>query len=116
MRITSPSNPRVKAAAKLRNSRDRAAQGRFAINGLREIGRALDGKIQIQEFFVCTELCDRPECKLLIGRLEKSGAARFDVPPSVYAVVAYGDREDGIVAAAEAVDRKLDDLQLGDIP
>jgi len=116
MKITSTANPRVKAAAKLRNSRERAAQNRFAINGLREIGRALDGKIRIQEFFVCEELCDQAECKPLIARLEKSGAARFDVPPSVYAVLAYGDGADGTIAVAELASRKLNDLQLTDSP
>jgi len=116
MKITSTANPRVKAAAKLRNSRERAAQNRFAINGLREIGRALDGKIKVQEFFVCEELCDRAECKPLVARLEKSGASRFDVLPSVYSVVAYGDREDGIIAVAEMMHRTLDDLQLTDSP
>jgi len=116
MKITSTANPRVKAAAKLRNSRERAAQNRFAINGLREIGRALDGKIKVQEFFVCEELCDRAECKPLVTRLEKSGATRFDVPPSVYTVVAYGDRADGIIAIAEMKHCTLDDLHLADNP
>ena len=116
MKITSTANPRVKAAAKLRNSRERADQHRFAINGLREIGRALDGKIRIQEFFVCEEFCDGSESNRLIDRLEKTGAARFDVPPSVYAVVAYGDRADGIVAVAEMANCKLDDLKLGHNP
>ncbi len=99
-----------------RNSRERAAQNRFAINGLREIGRALDGKIKIQEFFICEELCDRAECKPLVTRLEKSGATRFDVLPPVYAVLAYGDREDGIIAVAEMKHCTLDDLQLADNP
>ena len=36
MKITSTANPRVKAAAKLRNSRERTAQNRIAINGLRK--------------------------------------------------------------------------------
>jgi TrmH family RNA methyltransferase len=116
MKITSTANPRVKAAAKLRNSRERAAQNRFAINGLREIGRALEGKIKVQEFFVCEELCDRADCKPLVTRLEKSGATRFDVLPSVYAVLAYGDREDGIIAVAEMASRKVDDLHFAENP
>jgi RNA methyltransferase, TrmH family len=116
MNITSTSNPRVKAAAKLRNSRERTAQHRFAINGLREIGRALDGGVSIGEFFVCEELCDHADCTALLARLEKSGAARFDVPPSVYGVLAYGDRADGIIAVADITYRNLEELQLGDNP
>ena len=116
MKITSPANPRVKAAAKLRNSRERTAQHRFAINGLREIGRALDGGVTIHEFFVCDDLCNDEACLPLLARLEKSGAARFDVPPSVYSVLAYGDRADGIIAIADIMPHDLDDLQLGDNP
>lgn len=116
MKITSTANPRVKAAAQLRNSRERAAQNRFTINGFREIGRALDAKIRIQEFFVCEELCDRAEYNPLVTRLEKSEAVRFDVPPPVYAVLAYGDREDGIIAVAEMKHCTLDDLELADNP
>ena len=116
MKITSTANPRVKAAGKLRNSRERTAKNRFAINGLREIGRALDGGASIGEFFVCAELCDHADCTALLARLEKTGAARFDVSPSVYGVLAYGDRADGIVAVANITHRNLDELQLGDNP
>jgi RNA methyltransferase, TrmH family len=116
MKITSTANPRVKAAAKLRNSRERTAQNRFAINGLREIGRALDGGIAIHEFFVCDELCNDGSCAPLLARLEKFGAARFDVPPPVYSVLAYGDRADGIIAIADITFRKFDELQIGDNP
>ena len=116
MKITSTANPRVKAAAKLRSSRERMAQNRFDINGLREIGRALDGGVPIGEFFVCDELCNDEACPPLLARLEKSGAARFDVPPAVYSVLAYGDRADGIIAVADITPRTLDDLRIGATP
>src|SRR5690606_32154678 len=50
--ITSPHNPRVKAAARLREPRGRARQGRIVIDGGREISRALDGGLAIREVFV----------------------------------------------------------------
>ena len=70
----------------------------------------------IHEYFVCDELCNNKACPPLLARLEKSGAARFDVPPSVYSVLAYGDRADGIIAVANITPRNLDELQLSDNP
>ncbi len=116
MKITSTANPRVKAAAKLRNSRQRALQGRFAINGLREIGRALDGGMKLDEVFACPELCTDAECDDLVERLRKTNAAWFDVSRSVFEVLAYGSRMDGIVAIAEIPRRTLSDLELPDRP
>ncbi|HTQ38381.1 MAG TPA: RNA methyltransferase [Pirellulales bacterium] len=116
MKITSTANPRVKAAAKLRNPRQRAAQGRFMINGVREIGRALDGGMKLQEVFVCLEQCDGAECQRLLRRLEKTAAVQFEVSPAVYSVLAYGSREEGVLAVAETPQRNLNDLWLPDNP
>jgi TrmH family RNA methyltransferase len=112
MKITSTANPRVKAAAKLRNSAQRAEQGRFMINGVREIGRALDGGIALQEIYVCPEQCGDAECRELLGRLEKTGVAQFEVSAAVFSVLAYGSRMEGVVAIAEFPQRSLKSLKL----
>ena len=112
MKITSTANPRVKAAAKLRNSAQRAEQGRFMINGVREIGRALDGGIALQEIYVCPEQCSDAEYRELLGRLEKTGAAQFEVSAAVFSVLAYGSRMEGVVAVAEFPQRGLKSLKL----
>jgi RNA methyltransferase, TrmH family len=116
MKITSTANPRVKSVAKLRNPRERAQQGRFVINGVREIGRALDGSLQLQEVYICHEQCDGPECQQLLRRLEKTSAARFEVSAAVYSVLAYGSREEGVLAVAETPQRDLNGLHLPNNP
>ena len=58
--ITSRQNERVKQAAKLRDARQRTKQGRFIIDGVREIARALDAGIELVEVFVCPQLCGSP--------------------------------------------------------
>src|SRR5262245_20998990 len=116
MRITSPSNPRVKAAAKLRNARQRAEQGRFLIDGVREIGRALDGGITIDEVFAFEEQCSGSEARRLLARLEKACKSRFEVSRSVYDVLAYGSRMEGIVAVGRTPQRSLADLRLPERP
>jgi RNA methyltransferase, TrmH family len=102
----------VKAAAKLRNSAQRAEQGRFMINGLREIGRALDGGLNVQEFYFCPELCESEAARGLLNRLKSTAAAPFEVSESVFSLLAYGSRMDGIVAVAEIPGRDLKTVRL----
>jgi TrmH family RNA methyltransferase len=116
MKITSTANPRVKSAAKLRNSAQRAEQERFMINGVREIGRALDGGFVIQEFFVCPEECGSAECRQLLKRLKQTKAAEFEVSTSVYSILAYGSRMEGVLAVAEIPTRGLESLRLPSNP
>jgi RNA methyltransferase, TrmH family len=116
MKLTSASNPRIKAAMKLRNPRERAEQGRIKIDGLREISRALDGSVRMREFFVCPELCDSAEARSILSRLEETDAEQFEVTPALFAKIAYGTRLEGIVAVAEMPRRTLAELRLPDQP
>ncbi len=50
--ISSPKNPRVRAAADLRERRARDASGLTLVDGARELGRALDGGARVVEVFV----------------------------------------------------------------
>jgi TrmH family RNA methyltransferase len=98
--ITSRDNPRVKMAAKLRDRRGRREQGRIIIDGIREIGRALDAGVEFIEAFVCeTSVSD--EGKSLRRRLARTGCDIILVNQSVLEKIAFGDRSDGIVAVAK---------------
>lgn len=110
--ITSTQNPRVKQAAALRDARDRAEQRRFLIDGAREIGRAIVGRFKIDEFFVCTDNLRTAEARDTLDELVATGAARFDVSSSVLTKIAFGERNEGLVAVARTPDRSLDDLPL----
>ena len=114
--ITSRQNERVKEAAKLHDARQRAKQGRFVIDGVREIGRALDAKIQLDEVFVCPVLCPSPAARSLAERLENSAALIAEVTPEVFAKLAFGSRTEGIVAVARIPQRNLDALVLPENP
>jgi TrmH family RNA methyltransferase len=112
LRITSRQNPRVKEAVRLRASRERQHQGRFLVEGAREIVRAVAAGVRCLEAFVCDELCDSAESRQAIESLQSAGAETWSVSPGVYAKLAFGDRADGVIAVAESSRRKLDDLQL----
>src|SRR5262245_46764314 len=112
MKITSSSNPRVKEAAKLREARERVRQGRIIIDGVREIGRALDAGVKILEVFISDEPCREMRCGELLEKLAAADVLRLDVAPAVFEKLAFGKRDEGIVATAETPQRSLDQLQL----
>jgi RNA methyltransferase, TrmH family len=110
MIITSAQNPRVKAAARLRERSGRDDQGRIIIDGVREISRALAAGVEIVEVYVLPECChDEPHQSLLsaTGHIE-----RLEVAPHVMEKLAFGNRVEGVVAVARPPERKLADLKL----
>lgn len=113
--ITSLTNPRVKAAVRLRDRREREATGLTIIDGAREILRALDAGVRVQTAFIAPGLLRTEDALSVDARLHGWPAA-IEVSPAVLAKVAYGDRSDGIVAIVEAPVRTLDDLGLPDDP
>lgn len=100
-RITSAQNPRVKLAAKLRDRRARQQQGRFPIDGARELRRALESGVRPDETFVCFESCQGADAQVALDWLQRHGCRLIEVTPEVLAKLAYGDRNDGIVAIAK---------------
>jgi TrmH family RNA methyltransferase len=112
LRITSRQNPRVKEAAGLRTGRERVRQGRFVIEGAREIQRAIDSGICLLEAFVCEELCESTDGQDAIKAIHATQAEVFSVSAGVYAKLAFGDRNDGLVVVAKTPQRQLQELTL----
>jgi TrmH family RNA methyltransferase len=115
-RITSRQNPRVKNAVRLRSRRERQRVERFLIDGAREIERALRAGIRCVEAFVCQELCGSAECREAVEALRRADVELLSVSTGVYGKLAFGEREEGVVAVAEAPRRQWADLQLGAQP
>jgi TrmH family RNA methyltransferase len=109
--ITSAQNPRVKAAVKLRDSRQRARQARFVIDGARELQQALWGRIELDELFVCVPLCRSDEARGVLERLDQIEAEVWHVVPEVFEKLAFGKRHDGLVAVAKVPERSLAQLK-----
>ncbi|HUQ79466.1 MAG TPA: RNA methyltransferase [Patescibacteria group bacterium] len=109
--ITSLTNPRVKAAVRLRDRREREETGLTIVDGAREILRALDAGVRVQTAFIAPDLL-RSEDALSVDARIHDWPAAIEVSPAVLAKVAYGDRSDGIVAIVEAPARTLGDIAL----
>ncbi len=110
--ISSLTNPRVKAAARLRDRRERDATGLTIVDGPRELLRAIDDGVAVVEAFVCEDLVRSDEAAVAIERLRQTAAHRLDVTAAVLGRVGFGDRPDGVVAVVRAPSLRLADLVL----
>lgn len=109
--ITSLQNPRVKEAVKLRDRKGRQQQGRILIEGVREIGRALEAGVEITEAFVCEPLCsDAPAAELLTALRQRKTIFLLSVSEQVMAKLSFGERKEGLIAIGRPPQRSLDDL------
>jgi TrmH family RNA methyltransferase len=111
--ITSPSNPKVKEAVKLRDGKHRRRTGLFLIDGEREIRRAVQSGIEIVLLFG-----DEPSLAAFAeaGKLFTENV--FQVPPPILDKMGFGERE-SLVAVAKTpqtplhtFERMLDDCPL----
>jgi len=114
--ITSPQNPRVKNAARLRHGRHRQKQGRILIDGVRELSRAIAAGVVLQEIFVCEKLCRGEQQQQLLDKLPDCGAEILQVDKRLFERLAFGHRGEGVLAVAETPGCALDDLTLPDAP
>ncbi|MDR2761098.1 MAG: hypothetical protein LBB88_00685 [Planctomycetaceae bacterium] len=94
--ITSFSNPKIKDTIKLRESGYRRDSRRFLIDGLREIERAALCGIRLLEFFAIESKIER--IRKIVGC---NNVTINTVSELLIQKIAFGNRNDGIVAVAE---------------
>jgi TrmH family RNA methyltransferase len=110
--ISSLHNQRIKDAIKLRNSRQRSKRGRTLVDGVREVSRALDGGVLLLDAFVCDELFRDDGRKQLLTNLANAGTHVWQVTPEVFSRLAFGERQEGLVAVAEFPRRSLESCRV----
>jgi RNA methyltransferase, TrmH family len=108
--ITSRSNPRVRAAAALRDRSERDARGLTLVDGAREVGRALASRVTVEEAFVCEELVRGDDARATTEALRSSGVPIVAVRQSAFERLAFGDRSDGLVAVVRPPSLELETL------
>lgn len=112
MRITSTHNPRIKAAARLRERRDRDRERRYLVDGARELSRALAAGVDLAEAFACETLASGAEARAALAELHRRNVPLTLVAEPVFAKLAYGDRADGVLGVAIMQPTGLDALFL----
>jgi len=109
--ITSTANERVKRLVRLRDRRERDRSGRFLVEGFREIGRALEGRVEIEELYMCPELFLGGNEPALVDGVAAAGAEVFLVAEAPFRKISYRDRPEGLVAVARQFPTRLDRLR-----
>jgi len=112
LEISSPSNPRVRAAVALRERRERTRTGATIVDGARELRRALNAGVVVVEAFVCDELLAGVDAQAALDALRASPAPIHRVTPAVFAKLAFGDRAEGLVAVIRPSSTALADLEV----
>jgi TrmH family RNA methyltransferase len=115
-KITSLQNPRIKDAVRLRQRRGRAKQGRFVIDGLREVQRAVAAGVPLTDVFLCGSPVD-DHVLALAESLAAEGVEVSQLAPNVFEKLAYGDRNEQLIAVARTPRTSLEQLSVsGDGP
>ncbi|HUQ43045.1 MAG TPA: TrmH family RNA methyltransferase, partial [Candidatus Limnocylindria bacterium] len=116
--IESASNPRIKAALRLRERRDRDATGLTLVDGGREALRAINAGAMVETAFVCPSLIASNDAKRVHEKVTQDfgpfGAAIevVEVGERAFERLAFGDRADGVVLVVRAPKLTLEDLAL----
>ena len=110
--LASPSNPRIKAVARLRDRRERDRSGLTLIDGARELRRALDGGVEVVEVFVCEPLVAGEDARAALDALRSRGVAVTSTTEAAFAKLAFGDRAEGLLAVVRSPTLALDELTL----
>ena len=111
-RISSLQNPRVKQLVKLRDRRPRDDAGLFLVEGYREIRRALEKRVRLQELYFAPDWFLGENEPALIAQAEAAGAQLFELTKEAFAKIAYRERPDGLLAVAPQWRRVLEDLKV----
>ena len=109
--VSSRQNPRFKAALALRDARERRDRRRILVDGAREIGRALDAGVPLIEAWVAPDRVRSEAARALLPRLAASGEL-IETTAELLARLAYGERDEGVVAVLEMPATGLDGLRL----
>ncbi len=110
--LTSLRNPRVREVVRLRNRRRRQRDGRFVIEGWRELRCAAEAGFPIGSLFFCPELPAGADA-VLIRRFAEAGAECEETSRAVFERMSYRRSPDGLLAVAGTPDIGLDALAAG---
>lgn len=111
--VESPRNPRVRAAAELRDRRQRDRTGLTLVDGVREVSRAIAAGIEVVEVFVSPARLERdPEGRALAARLAEADVPVHPASDAALERIGFGDRAEGVIAVVRIPPLGLDRLEL----
>lgn len=115
MKISSPSNPKLKYVVKLRSCSTRESSGEMIVEGFRECRRALDNGYRPRAIFHCPDFYLKNENEpALVEQCADLGAEVYTCTKQCFAKIAYKERPDGLLMVGPHVSVKLSDLELAE--
>ncbi len=116
MIITSPQNPKVKYAIKLRERRQRKHEALMLIEGYDELVLALASSLRLQTLFFCPAFFGAVDKEALLNQAGQAGTELLEVSQPVFEKMAYRENPDGWLGIAPALHSTLADLRLSANP
>ena len=112
IQIASPSNPRIKEIAKLRQRSHRDTADALLVEGYRELKRAIDNGWKPRTVVSCGALFLGKHEPALLARCAAAGAVHLQVTPAAFDKISARDRPDGLLAVGPQLHLRLEDLHL----
>lgn len=121
MIITSTHNPQIKSVVRLRTGKHRRKNEKFLIDGVREITRAIELQVPINTLFADTLIFQNgetlpKETQQLLQIVKKKNIPICEVSSQIFLKIAFGNRNEGVVALAEPPDWNLRTVSLPENP
>ena len=110
--VTSTQNPRLKRLIKLRKPRERRAESVLIAEGKREVLRAHQAGLSLQELWVCPALLEQPmsDAVACFGGSDATNLEFFEASEPVLSKAAYHRDPEGLLGVFSAPDWSLEQL------
>lgn len=115
-RITSRQNERVKRLVKLKERKGRENEGRFVVEGFREISHALKSGIIFEELWICPKFFRSHEFHDLVQSIGTNIQATLEVSEEVFEKISHREGPDGLLVVAKERSLQLSDIKLPNNP
>jgi RNA methyltransferase, TrmH family len=111
MQISSTTNQKIKNIKKLDKHKERMEQGRFVIEGMRELCLADRAGYVIEELYICMPLL-KETASYTLASCQLQDTSQYEITEEVYRSIAYRDTTEGIIALAHTREHSLAGLVL----
>ena len=102
IKVTSTSNSAIRFAQTLKKRRNRRQEGKFRIEGHREIGEALNADISIDAAFYCPEISRFGLARSTLQRIESgTSAVLYETALGVFHSLSQWENPDGLLVIAK---------------
>jgi len=115
--ISSPHNPSLKAAIKLRKRHERKQKGLFLVEGQLEARRALESGRRFEQLFVCDDFTkDSSDAQIVITMSLERNTEVIRLDSKLFEKLAYRENPDGLIAVMQSWNPALQALKLKQNP